>query len=483
MPNAVDGNPTRKIVTRFAPSPTGTLHIGGARTALFNWLYTRHTGGRFLLRIEDTDRERSKPEHVAEILDSLEWLGLDWDGEPLFQLQRADRHRAVARELLAKGLAYHCYLTPAELESMRDAAKAEGRPQVIESPWRDRPASDAPAGVKPSVRLKTRRDGETAVDDLVQGRVVVPNKDLDDLIILRSDGAPTYNFAVVVDDHDMEVTHVIRGVDHLTNTARQTQVYVALGWDLPSFAHIPLVHGPDGAKLSKRHGAQGVAEYRAMGYLPAALRNYLVRLGWSHGNDEIFTTDEAIAWFDVADVGKSPARFDFAKLADLNGHYIRQSSPAELALELRALLPHLPNGPDLEQRFAAVGWDKLEAALPSLRERAKTLLELLEGAAYLTSPRPISPDAKAAQLLDAGGRDALRKLAGVLADVSDWSAAPLEAAVRGHSEASGIKLGQLAQPLRAAVTGRTVSPPVFDVMAVLGREETLARIGDQIATP
>jgi glutamyl-tRNA synthetase len=483
MPNAVDGNPTRKIVTRFAPSPTGTLHIGGARTALFNWLYTRHTGGRFLLRIEDTDRERSKPEHVAEILDSLEWLGLDWDGEPLFQLQRADRHRAVARELLAKGLAYHCYLTPAELEAMRDAAKAEGRPQVIESPWRDRPASDAPAGVKPSVRLKTRRDGETAVDDLVQGRVVVPNKDLDDLIILRSDGAPTYNFAVVVDDHDMEVTHVIRGVDHLTNTARQTQVYVALGWDLPSFAHIPLVHGPDGAKLSKRHGAQGVAEYRAMGYLPAALRNYLVRLGWSHGNDEIFTTDEAIAWFDVADVGKSPARFDFAKLADLNGHYIRQSSPAELALELRALLPHLPNGPDLEQRFAAVGWDKLEAALPSLRERAKTLLELLEGAAYLTSPRPISPDAKAAQLLDAGGRDALRKLAGVLADVSDWSAAPLEAAVRGHSEASGIKLGQLAQPLRAAVTGRTVSPPVFDVMAVLGREETLARIGDQIATP
>jgi glutamyl-tRNA synthetase len=483
MPNAVDGNPTRKIVTRFAPSPTGTLHIGGARTALFNWLYTRHTGGRFLLRIEDTDRERSKPEHVAEILDSLEWLGLDWDGEPLFQLQRADRHRAVARELLAKGLAYHCYLTPAELEAMRDTAKAEGRPQVIESPWRDRPASDAPAGVKPSVRLKTRRDGETAVDDLVQGRVVVPNKDLDDLIILRSDGAPTYNFAVVVDDHDMEVTHVIRGVDHLTNTARQTQVYVALGWDLPSFAHIPLVHGPDGAKLSKRHGAQGVAEYRAMGYLPAALRNYLVRLGWSHGNDEIFTTDEAIAWFDVADVGKSPARFDFAKLADLNGHYIRQSSPAELALELRALLPHLPNGPDLEQRFAAVGWDKLEAALPSLRERAKTLLELLEGAAYLTSPRPISPDAKAAQLLDAGGRDALRKLAGVLADVSDWSAAPLEAAVRGHSEASGIKLGQLAQPLRAAVTGRTVSPPVFDVMAVLGREETLARIGDQIATP
>ncbi len=479
MTNAARGSSVRPVVTRFAPSPTGTLHIGGARTALFNWLYTRHTGGRFLLRIEDTDRERSKPEHVAEILDSLRWLGLEWDGEPLYQFARAGRHREVAGELLAKGLAYRCYLTPAELDAMREAAKADGRPQVIESPWRDRNPEDAPAGVKPSIRLKTRRDGDTQVADLVQGDVVFPNKDLDDLIILRSDGAPTYNFAVVVDDHDMDVSHVIRGVDHLTNTARQTQVYDALGWELPAFAHIPLVHGPDGAKLSKRHGAQGVSEYRAMGYLPAALRNYLVRLGWSHGNDEIFSTEQAIAWFDVADVGKSPARFDFAKLADLNGHYIRQSAVPDLAAALRALIPHLPAGAELEQRFSAIGWDRVEAALPSLRERARTLLDLIDGMAYLSATRPLQLDPKASALLDAPARSTLASLHAALADVTEWTAPALEATVRAFAEANGLKLGQAAQPLRAALSGRTVSPPVFDVMAVLGREEALARIIDQ----
>ncbi len=481
MTNTDDGTPPKAIITRFAPSPTGTLHIGGARTALFNWLYTRHTGGKFLLRIEDTDRERSKPEHVTEILDSLRWLGLDWDGDPIHQFARADRHRAAAAELLAQGRAYHCYLQPADLEQMREAAKAEGRSQVIESPWRDRSAADAPSGIKPSLRLKSRRDGETVVQDMVQGRVVVPNKDLDDLIILRSDGAPTYNFAVVVDDHDMAVTHVIRGVDHLTNTARQTQVYQAFDWDLPAFAHIPLVHGPDGAKLSKRHGAQGVSEYRDMGYLPAALRNYLVRLGWSHGNDEIFSTEQAIAWFDVTDVGKSPARFDFAKLADLNSHYIRQSSARDLVTHIKAVLPSMPGGTALEARFEAVGWERLEAALPSLQERAKTLRELIDGAGYLAAKRPLPLDAKATALLDAAARTTLAAIAEAITPVTDWSAEPLEAAVRNLAETRGLKLGQVAQPLRAALTGRAVSPPVFDVMAVLGRAETMARIADQAA--
>ncbi len=503
---------TKPVVTRFAPSPTGTLHIGGARTALFNWLYTKHTGGTFLLRIEDTDRERSKPEHVTAILESLAWLGLQWDGAPLYQFARADRHREVGRELLAAGKAYNCYLSPAEIEAMREKAKAEGRPQVIESPWRDRDAKEAPAGVKPSVRLKTQRTGETVVEDQVQGRVVFPNKDLDDMIILRSDGAPTYNFAVVVDDHDMAVTNVIRGVDHLINTARQTQVYLALGWALPAFAHIPLVHGTDGAKLSKRHGAQGVEEYRAMGYLPAALRNYLVRLGWSHGDDELFSTEQAIEWFDVEDVGKSAARFDFAKLSDLNGHYIRgmalpdvlahletclasigtleqitalvdaKAPPRpDLALmrEVQALRPDVKSGQDLLAAFNKAGPGKLAAALPSLKERAKTLTELAAGALYVIAERPLKPDDKAAKLLDAGAKSTVGIVLTALENVNDWQAAPLEAAIRHIAEANSLKLGQIAQPLRAALTGRAVSPPVFDVMAVLGRDETLARLKDQ----
>ncbi len=472
--------PDRKVVTRFAPSPTGMLHIGGARTALFNWLYAKHTGGTFLLRIEDTDRERSKPEHVDAITNGLKWLELDWDGDPLFQFARVDRHREVALGLLASGGAYNCYLTAEELTAMREKAKAEGRPQVIESPWRDRDPKEAPAGVKPSVRLKTRRDGETVVDDKVQGRVVIPNKDLDDMIILRSDGTPTYNFAVVVDDHDMGITHVIRGVDHLTNAARQTQVYVACGWDVPVFAHVPLIHGPDGAKLSKRHGAEATDAYRAMGYLPEAMRNYLVRLGWSHGDDEIISTEQLVEWFDLDAVGRSPARFDFAKLADLNGHYIRKASDDELVRRLQELLAVIDGGSDKLAMLARDGgWDRLRIALPGLKERAKTLLELVDGAGFLFAARPLQLDEKAAKLMDADAKVTLRALIPHLENAPDWTAAGLESQVRTFAEATGAKLGKVAQPLRAALTGRSVSPPVFDVMHALGKTETIARLGDQ----
>ena len=471
----------RKVVTRFAPSPTGMLHIGGARTALFNWLYAKHTGGTFLLRIEDTDRERSKPEHVDAITNGLKWLELDWDGEPLFQFARVDRHREVALGLLAAGGAYNCYLTAEELTAMREKAKAEGRPQVIESPWRDRDPKEAPAGVKPSVRLRTRRDGETVVDDKVQGRVVIPNKDLDDMIILRSDGTPTYNFAVVVDDHDMGITHVIRGVDHLTNAARQTQVYLACGWDVPVFAHVPLIHGPDGAKLSKRHGAEATDAYRAMGYLPEAMRNYLVRLGWSHGDDEIISTEQLIEWFDLDAVGRSPARFDFAKLADLNGHYIRKASDDELVRRLKELLAVVDGGAEkLSKLDRDGGWDRLRIALPGLKERAKTLLELVDGAAFLFAERPLSLDEKAAKLVDADAKATLGALIPRLEATTEWTAAALEAEVRSYAETNGAKLGKIAQPLRAALTGRSISPPVFDVMHALGRDESLARLKDLV---
>ncbi len=341
-----------KVVTRFAPSPTGYLHIGGARTALFNWLYAKHTGGTFLLRIEDTDRERSTEAAIAAILDGLSWLGLEWDGQPSFQFQRAARHREVAEALLASGHAYRCYLTAEELAEMRARAEAEKRPLTVLSPWRDRDPKEAPAGVKPAIRLKAPRAGTTLIADKVQGDVTFANENLDDLIILRSDGTPTYNLAVVVDDHDMGVTHIIRGVDHLTNAARQTQIYSGMGWPVPVFAHVPLIHGPDGGKLSKRHGALGIEAYRGMGYLPSALRNYLVRLGWSHGNDEIFSTDQMIEWFDLEGLGKSAARFDFAKLADLNGHYIRQTEPAELVPRIREALPEMEGGPQASARGA-----------------------------------------------------------------------------------------------------------------------------------
>src|SRR5262245_15288925 len=471
---------SKPIVTRFAPSPTGYLHIGGARTALFNWLYARHTGGKMLLRIEDTDRERSTEAAIGAILEGLQWLGLEWDGEPLYQFARAARHREVAEELLAAGKAYRCYASPAELEEMREAARKAGRSRLYDGRWRDRDPKDAPPGVKPVIRLKLPTEGETVLEDKVMGRVTWKNADLDDMIVLRSDGTPVYNHAVVVDDHDMGVTHVIRGVDHLTNAARQVQIYRAMGWDVPVFAHVPLIHGPDGAKLSKRHGALGIEAYRAMGYLPAGLRNYLVRLGWSHGDDEIFSTEQAVQWFDIDDINKSPARLDFAKLADVNAHYIRQASEDELIRRLRDVLPELEHGGPTAARFAEVGWDKLAKALPTLKERAKTLKELVDGAGYVIAARPLNMDSKAAKVLDGEGRARLAELLDQLAAAPDWEASVLEAKVRAYAERCGQKLGSVAQPLRAALTGGTVSPPVFDVMAVLGREETLARLRDQM---
>ncbi len=465
-------------VVRFAPSPTGYLHIGGARTALFNWLYARGRGGKFLLRIEDTDRERNNDDAVAAILDGLKWLELDWDGEAVSQYARAGRHRAVAHELLARGAAYHCYCAPAEIEAARDAAKAEGRPQIFLSPWRERDAKDAPAGIKPTVRLKAPRTGETSVNDHVQGHVVFPNKDLDDLIILRSDGNPTYNLAVVVDDHDMGVTDVVRGVDHLTNTARQTQIYLGMGWTVPEFAHVPLIHGPDGAKLSKRHGAQAVQDYRTMGFLPVALRNYLVRLGWSHGDDEIMSTEQLVAWFDIDGIGKSAARFDFKKLEDLNGHYIRQADDNELVARMIDILPELDGGPALLAKLDGAMRAKLVRAMPGLKERAKTVRELADGASFLFAERPLKLDDKAAKLIDADAKAALAALYARFSAAQVWTAAALEEVVRTFAEETGAKLGKVAQPLRAALTGRAVSPPVFDVLEVLGRDEALARIKD-----
>jgi glutamyl-tRNA synthetase len=472
---------TGPVITRFAPSPTGFLHIGGARTALFNWLYARHTGGKFLLRIEDTDRERSTEPAIAAILDGLAWLGLNWDGDPLFQFARAARHREVAQQLLADGKAYYCYASPQELSEMREAARREGRSKLYDGRWRERDPKEAPPGVKPVIRLKAPVTGETVIEDRVQGRVVWQNADLDDMIILRSDATPVYNHAVVVDDHDMGITHVIRGVDHLTNAARQVQLYRAMGWEVPVMAHIPLIHGADGAKLSKRHGALGVEAYRELGYLPEGLRNYLCRLGWSHGDDEIFSTEQAIAWFDIADVNKAPARLDMAKLADVNSHYIRRASEQELIGRIKDLFAHRAEGAQPKARFEAVGWDRLAAALPALKPRAKTLLDLVDGASWLIAERPLPLDDKARKLLEGDARSLLTRLKAELTQLTDWQPAALETAVKAFAAATGQKLGQVAQPLRAALTGRAVSPPVFDVMAVLGRAETLARIEDQAA--
>ena len=467
------------VITRFAPSPTGFLHIGGARTALFNWLFARHAGGKMLLRIEDTDRERSTDAAIAAILDGLAWLGLDWDGDVIYQFQRAARHRETVESLLASGNAYPCYASPEELNDMRAKARAEGRPPRYDGRWRDRPASEAPAGVKPVIRLKAPQDGETVLDDKVQGRVAWANKDLDDLVLLRSDGTPTYMLAVVADDHNMGITHIIRGDDHLTNAARQMQIYQALGWKIPVMAHIPLIHGADGAKLSKRHGALGVDAYRALGYLPEALRNYLVRLGWSQGDKEFFSTQEMIEAFGLAHVGRSAARFDFVKLENMNGHYMRASGDEDLAAALEAALPHLPEGQALLSKLDDTLRAKLRAAMPGLKERAKTLVELLEGATYLFADRPLVPDAKAAAILDGGGRTHIAALIPRFAALADWKAASLEAAVRDYAVETKVKLGEAAQPLRAALTGRATSPGIFDVLEVLGRDESLARMQDQ----
>src|SRR6201994_1788438 len=395
---------TAQIVTRFAPSPTGFLHIGGARTALFNWLYAKKHGGKMLLRIEDTDRERSTEAAIAAILDGLKWLELGWDGEVIYQFSRAARHREVAESLLAAGKAYRCYATPEELTAMREKARAEGRTRLYDGLCRDRDPSEAPAGRKPTIRLRAPQQGETVIEDRVQGRVVWQNENLDDLVLLRGDGNPTYMLAVVVDDHDMGVTHIIRGDDHLINAARQKQIYDALGWELPSMSHIPLIHGPDGSKLSKRHGALGVDAYRALGYLPAALRNYLVRLGWSHGDQEIFSTEEMIAAFDLAGIGRSAARFDFAKLENLNGHYLRHTDDQSLVTMFERVLDYVPNGAALKPKLTPELRAKLLAAMPGLKERAKTLVELIDSARYVYAERPIAIDDKAQSLLNGGGR-------------------------------------------------------------------------------
>lgn len=471
---------SKPVVTRFAPSPTGYLHIGGARTALFNWLYAKHSGGKMLLRIEDTDRERSTDAATAAILDGLTWLGLDWDGDAISQFERAPRHREVAEELVTLGKAYYCYATPEELAEMREKAREEGRPPRYDGRWRDRDPSEAPAGVKPVIRIKAPQEGETLVQDAVQGDVRFPNKDLDDFIILRSDGTPTYMHAVVVDDHDMGVTHIIRGDDHLTNAARQTVIYDAMGWDVPQMSHIPLIHGADGAKLSKRHGALGVDAYRAMGYLPAALRNYLVRLGWSHGDDEIMSTEQMIEWFDVKDINKGAARFDFQKLEAINGVYMRASDDKALYDALIAVLPEIEGGKEIADALDDKRSTQLLAAMPGLKDRAKTLVELADSSKFIFAARPLDLDEKAASLLNDEGRAVLKSVLPDLEAAGEWTVESLDGVVRTHAEKTGLKLGKIAQPLRAALTGRATSPGVFDVLFVLGREESLGRIRDQI---
>ena len=469
------------VTVRFAPSPTGFLHIGGARTALFNWLYAKHYNGTFRLRIEDTDRVRSTPEAMAAIVDGLKWLGLDWDGDVVYQSKNQARHADVARQLLAAGHAYYCYCTPEELEQMRLKALKEGRSMRYDGTWRDRDPKTAPAGAKPVIRLRAEQDGDTVVDDLVQGRVTVSNQQLDDLIILRADGTPTYNFSVVVDDHDMAITHVIRGDDHLTNAFRQYQIYKALGWTIPRFAHIPLIHGPDGQKMSKRHGALGAQEYQKLGYLPAALRNYLLRLGWSHGDDEIISTAQAIEWFDLDAVGRAAARFDFAKLDNLNSHYIRATPDDELTA-LALPFVEAKAGRSLD----AAAQERLRNALPELKPRAKTLVELAERARFYVAQRPIAIEPDAQKLLDGAARARLKELHGALEQMvagPQWNASHLERFIKEYCGTANLKLGDLAQPLRAALTGSKASPGIFEVMAVLGRVESLGRLADAVAPP
>jgi len=465
---------SKPVVTRFAPSPTGFLHIGGARTALFNWLFARHHGGKFLLRIEDTDRKRSTPEATEAIFAGVRWMGLDWDGDAVSQFSRVDRHASAANQMLKNGSAYRCYATKEEIDAARDLAKAEKRPPRFDSPWRDKTEADWPKDAPYAVRLKAPRDGETVVDDQVQGRVTWANDQLDDLILLRSDGVPTYMLAVVVDDHEMGVTHVIRGDDHLTNAARQTLIYKGLDWEPPIFAHIPLIHGADGAKLSKRHGALGVEAYEEMGYLPEAMRNYLARLSWSHGDDEFFTTEQAIEWFGLEAVGKSAARFDFDKLENLNGQHIRAASD-EYLTEICADRYAVREGRTMSAKHKT----DLLLAMPELKGRAKTLNELLDTAGYIFATRPLSLDAKAQKQLTDDALAMLGELTSHLREARSWTTEELETITKAFAEQRATKLGKIAQPLRAVLTGRTVSPGIYDVMVTLGRDETLARIGDQ----
>jgi glutamyl-tRNA synthetase len=464
----------RNPVLRFAPSPTGYLHIGGARTALFNWLYARHSGGKFLLRIEDTDRERSTPEAVAAIFNGLAWMGLDWDEEPIFQFARAGRHREVAEQMLAKGQAYRCYATPQELDQMRAEQKAKGVSVRYDGRWRNREPGPEQHNMPYVVRLKAPQSGETVVHDVVQGTVRWSNDQLDDMVLLRSDGNPTYMLAVVVDDFDMGVTHVIRGADHLNNAARQLQIIEAMEWPVPVYGHLPLIHGADGAKLSKRHGALAVEAYRDMGYLPETMRNYLLRLGWSHGDDEIIPTEKAVEWFDLNSIGRSAARFDIKKLDSVNAHYIREMSDSALADEAIAFAGRLKPG----RVFDATSRARLVAAMPLLKPRAKTLVELLDKADFLFTSGAPPADAAALAALTEQARTLLSRLAREL-DAEPWDAASLETRTRVFAEQEGLKLGDIAQPLRAALTGRTASPPIFDVAAALGRQEALTRIRAQ----
>ena len=464
--SASDKNPA--VVTRFAPSPTGFLHIGGARTALFNWLFARHHGGKFLLRIEDTDKVRSTKEAIDAILDGMRWLGLDWDGHEYYQSQFWARHAEIAHRLLERGAAYRCYMTQVELAAQRERAQAERKTFRIHSPWRD--VSDEQVGKPFVIRLKAPQEGETAIDDLVQGRVTVQNAEIDDFVLLRSDGSPTYMLAVVVDDHDMGVTHVIRGDDHLNNAFRQLAIIRAMGWPEPIYGHVPLIHGPDGAKLSKRHGALGVDNYRdELGMLPEALFNYLLRLGWGHGDDEIISRDQAIAWFDIDHVGKSPSRFDVKKLENLNGHYIREADDRRLA-DLVAPVLGLEAG----------GLKLLVRAMPELKARAHSVNQLADGAGFLFANRPLTVEPAAAELLTNEARSLLKRAHGELAQLAVWEHDALDAAVRKVADEAGVKLGKLAQPLRAALTGRATSPGIFEVLVLLGKPESLARIADQM---
>jgi glutamyl-tRNA synthetase len=461
------------VVTRFAPSPTGFLHIGGARTALFNWLFARHHGGKFLLRIEDTDRKRSTQEAIDAIFEGMRWLDLDADEEPLFQSTRAQRHADCARELLDQGKAYHCYCTPEELTEMREKARAEGHRMFYDGMWRDRPKSDAPDGIPPVIRFKAPHDGETVIIDSVQGEVRVDNDQLDDMILLRADGTPTYMLSVVVDDHDMGITHVIRGDDHLTNAFRQTQLFLSLGWTPPVFGHIPLIHGADGAKLSKRHGALGVEAYRDMGFLPETVFNYLLRLGWGHGDDEIIDRRQAVEWFDLPGVGRAPARFDMDRLTSLNAHYIRNADDQRLVELISPLL-----GERLGSAPGEAAISRVAAGMSALKERGKTLDQLADSALFYAKSRPLELDGKATKLLKDPAQSILQRMIPILQSVTPWEAQNIEAAVRGFAESEDLKLGNVAQPLRAAFTGTNVSPGIFDVAEVLGRDEALGRIED-----
>jgi len=460
------------VVTRFAPSPTGYLHIGGARTALFNWLFARHHGGKYVLRVEDTDKKRSTQDVIDKIFEGLSWLGLEHDGDVVFQSQNAGRHAEVAAQLLAEGKAYHCYCSPEELAEMREKAKEGGSTRVYDNRWRDRDPSEAPTGIEPVLRIKMPLDGETTISDLVQGDVTRTNDTLDDFVILRSDGTPTYMLAVVVDDHDMGATHVIRGDDHLNNAFRQYHLYQACGWDIPEFAHIPLIHGADGAKMSKRHGALGVDHYADLGILPETMRNYLLRLGWSHGDDEIISTEQAIEWFDLGSVGRSPARFDMDRLLNLNAHYLKEADPAQLSGIIMALADETS-----DKSLSTHAQTRLIAGLSGLVQRAKTVNEVVDSASLYLFDAPLPFNDKARSMLaEPETRNHLSELAQILGTITLWDESQLDTAVREYADRNELKLGQVAQPLRAALTGSNVSPGIFEVMVVLGHDETLKRL-------